>query len=90
MKVMAWEKRRPIAAWLPAVPTREYITEPGRFLLGRPEVDAAACNMCSLCWIACPEGAISRREGQIVVDLEDCRGCGICAGECARGALQLR
>lgn len=89
MKVPLWEQRRPVSAWLPAEYTREYIADAGSYRFGRPEIEHDLCNLCGLCWVFCPEGAISR-EGKISVDLEDCRGCGICAFECPRGAIELR
>lgn len=89
MKVEHWSKSRPISPWLPAPRDRSYVGDEGSYALGRPELDAAECNVCGLCWIYCPEGAITKPGGKIVIDYEDCRGCGICAEECPRGLIRL-
>lgn len=56
----------------------------------RPELDESKCNKCLLCWIACPEAAIERREDDsVAIDYEYCKGCGICANECPREAIVM-
>lgn len=49
------------------------------------------CNFCLLCWIFCPEGAISQDEGhrQVLFNNEECKGCGICVRECPTGAIEM-
>ena len=49
------------------------------------------CNFCLLCWIFCPEGAISQDEGskKVLFSDEDCKGCGICARECPLKAIEM-
>lgn len=56
----------------------------------RPEVDAARCVNCLLCWLYCPDSAI-RLEGEQFagVDLDDCKGCGICAEVCPVEAIAM-
>lgn len=49
------------------------------------------CTFCLLCWIFCPEGAISQDEGnrKVFFNLEECKGCGICALECPTEAIAM-
>ena len=53
----------------------------------RPVYDASLCNGCLICWLYCPESAISREDCSI--DYAYCKGCGICAVECAKNAIQM-
>ena len=49
-----------------------------------------ACTACALCALFCPEAAITRRDGTMVVDLRYCKGCGICETVCpVRNAVRL-
>lgn len=47
------------------------------------------CNACDNCWIFCPDIAISRQDGQYIVNYDYCKGCGICIKECPRDAIFL-
>ncbi len=49
------------------------------------------CNFCLLCWIFCPEGAISQDEKskKVLFNDEECKGCGICAWECPTKAIEM-
>ncbi len=49
------------------------------------------CNFCLLCWIFCPEAAISQDEENRIVlfNHEECKGCGICALECPTKAIEM-
>jgi pyruvate ferredoxin oxidoreductase gamma subunit len=48
------------------------------------------CTACALCALFCPEGAISRVDGHMLVDAEYCKGCGICEVVCpVRGAVHM-
>jgi 2-oxoacid:acceptor oxidoreductase delta subunit (pyruvate/2-ketoisovalerate family) len=53
----------------------------------RPVKNKDKCNNCSLCWLYCPEGCISRDEFEI--DYTYCKGCGICAEECPTKAIVM-
>jgi ferredoxin len=44
---------------------------------------------CTACVIACPQGALSRRGGRLVVDEARCTGCGVCVTACHHGAFTL-
>ena len=49
------------------------------------------CNLCLLCWIFCPEAAISQDEEnkRVVFIYDECKGCGICAHECPLKAIEM-
>ena len=61
----------------------------GTWSLDRP-VLRDGCTACALCALFCPEGAISREDGSIVIDYLYCKGCGICEVVCpVRDAIAL-
>jgi 2-oxoacid:acceptor oxidoreductase gamma subunit (pyruvate/2-ketoisovalerate family)/2-oxoacid:acceptor oxidoreductase delta subunit (pyruvate/2-ketoisovalerate family) len=61
----------------------------GTWSLDRP-VLTDACTACALCALFCPEGAISRHDGSMVVDYLYCKGCGICEVVCpVRNAISM-
>jgi|SRR5581483_7625181 len=61
----------------------------GTWSFDRP-VLTEACTACALCGAFCPEGALERRGGVMVVDYDHCKGCGICASVCpVRGAVRM-
>jgi 2-oxoacid:acceptor oxidoreductase delta subunit (pyruvate/2-ketoisovalerate family) len=88
MKVPEWVDKRPISPWLAATWDRRYIGQIN-YLFGKPYINLENCNICSLCWSYCPEGAISRKDGVLKIDYEDCRGCGICVEECPKHAISF-
>jgi|Deesub1362B_J571_1020462.scaffolds.fasta_scaffold38449_2 glutamate synthase (NADPH/NADH) small chain len=47
------------------------------------------CQQCGLCWLYCPEGCITLKEGYFEVDYDYCKGCGICAEVCPTGAIKM-
>lgn len=74
------------------------ITQPGsasQYCTGdwrsrRPVLDEEKCNKCGLCWLYCPDGAITLKEnGSYKTNLFYCKGCGICAHECKQGAIRM-
>jgi pyruvate ferredoxin oxidoreductase delta subunit len=61
----------------------------GGWSLDRPLI-LAACTSCGVCALFCPEGAVRREDGTMVIDYDHCKGCGICEVVCpVRGALAL-
>lgn len=55
----------------------------------KPLVDKEKCSNCLLCWIYCPDSAISRREKWVEVNYDYCKGCGICARECPLKVIEM-
>lgn len=53
----------------------------GSWSLDRP-VLTDHCTSCALCALFCPEGAIERDDGTVVIDYLHCKGCGICELVC--------
>lgn len=53
----------------------------GSWSLDRP-VLTDRCTACAVCALFCPEGAIARGDGAMVVDYRYCKGCGICEVVC--------
>ena len=61
----------------------------GTWSLDRPVV-SLDCTACAVCALFCPEGAITRADGVMVVDLLHCKGCGICEVVCpVRNAIAM-
>ncbi len=50
---------------------------------------SSRCLGCLDCLQACPQGAITAREGSIVIDRERCDLCGICSALCPGNALEM-
>ncbi len=54
----------------------------------RPVIDLALCNQCWICFVRCPEGAISLDEKDNPhIDYDHCKGCLICVEECPTKAV---
>ena len=57
--------------------------ETGTWRSMRPVRDLDQCTQCLICWIMCPDSAITIEDGKVAgFDYELCKGCGICAEEC--------
>lgn len=54
------------------------------------KVKAHLCSLCMLCAKKCPEGAISKVDGRLVVDADLCTGCEVCAEICPRKCVTMR
>ncbi|RLG46872.1 MAG: pyruvate ferredoxin oxidoreductase [Thermoproteota archaeon] len=66
----------------------EYKT--GDWRVFKPVIDGEKCVKCGLCWMFCPDMAISwDGEGVPEVDYDFCKGCGICANECPVHAIEM-
>lgn len=71
-------------------PTVGSMGKTGSWRTFRPEVDYSKCTRCTLCWIYCPDAAITRREDDSPqIDYDYCKGCGICANECPVKAITM-
>ncbi len=58
-----------------------YITGTWRTL--RPLRDMEQCTQCLICWIMCPDSAITVEDGKVAeFDYDHCKGCGICMERC--------
>ena len=56
----------------------------------RPDVELSACVNCLLCWLYCPDSAITL-DGTTFAgfDLDYCKGCELCAEVCPAGAITM-
>ena len=55
----------------------------------RPVIDIQKCVGCLNCYLYCPDGVISRRDGNVEIDYDFCKGCGICKKICRPGAIEM-
>jgi pyruvate ferredoxin oxidoreductase gamma subunit len=96
---LAREAHGLVSAWEPAgeraAPTITAVANTPQRATGhwrqfRPVLDRDACTRCRLCFVACPEAAISLdRDEYPVIDYAVCKGCLLCAEECPTGALPV-
>jgi 2-oxoacid:acceptor oxidoreductase delta subunit (pyruvate/2-ketoisovalerate family) len=56
----------------------------------KPEVDLSLCVNCLLCWLYCPDSAVSL-DGTTFVgfDHDFCKGCELCAVVCPAQAITM-
>ena len=47
------------------------------------------CVGCEQCYLYCPDGVISVKDGKAAIDYDFCKGCGICAKICKIGAIEM-
>ena len=60
----------------------------GAWRVERPVVDADVCTRCGLCFVDCPDGAITLDAGGLpLIDYEHCKGCMICSHVCPVEAI---
>lgn len=61
----------------------------GSWRVERPVVDRDICTRCGLCFVECPDGAISLdEEGYPIIDYDHCKGCMICRQVCPLEAIE--
>ncbi|HUY90653.1 MAG TPA: 2-oxoacid:acceptor oxidoreductase family protein [Pirellulales bacterium] len=61
----------------------------GDWRVERPAIDYERCTRCGLCFVACPDAAITLDEkGYPVIDYEHCKGCMICREQCPLEAIE--
>ena len=55
----------------------------------RPVINTERCTGCGQCYLYCPDGVISIKDGKAEIDYDFCKGCGICAKICRAGAAEM-
>jgi pyruvate ferredoxin oxidoreductase gamma subunit len=61
----------------------------GDWRVRRPVIDLARCTHCWVCFVNCPDGAISLDAGNIPkIDYGVCKGCMLCVEECPIDAIE--
>ena len=69
--------------------TDSRVNHTGAWSVERP-VLLEPCNVCGVCALFCPEGAMRRVNGAMEIDFDYCKGCGICEDVCpVRGAIAM-
>jgi len=72
-------------------PGNAEVRQTGSWRVERPEIDYEHCTRCGLCFVKCPDGAISLDEqGYPVIDYEHCKGCLICLEQCPRHSIMSK
>ncbi len=67
---------------------KEYRT--GDWRADRPVTDKSKCIKCGMCWLLCPDAAITQNEdGTFEANLFYCKGCGICVRVCPKDAITM-
>ena len=72
-------------------PTDAPRTRTGGWRTGeKPAADLSRCVDCLLCWLYCPDSAITLSGKTFAgFDLDYCKGCGICADVCPVDAIEM-
>jgi pyruvate ferredoxin oxidoreductase gamma subunit len=62
----------------------------GTWRVERPVIDYQRCTRCGICYVRCPDAALSLNdENYPVVDYDHCKGCMICWQQCpVKGAIR--
>ncbi|MDE6132962.1 MAG: 4Fe-4S binding protein [Oscillospiraceae bacterium] len=55
----------------------------------RPVADKKKCVGCMQCYLYCPDGVISMKNGKAEIDYDFCKGCGICSKICKPKAIEM-
>ena len=56
-----------------------------------PLTDYEKCTDCMICWVYCPDSAITVADGKKTgTDYQYCKGCGICAVECPVNCIEMK
>jgi pyruvate ferredoxin oxidoreductase delta subunit len=80
---------RPPLPFFPMSVTDSRGNHTGSWSLERP-ILADVCTACGVCALFCPESAMRRENGEMLVDYLYCKGCGICETVCpVRGAIVM-
>ena len=67
---------------------KEYRT--GDWRADRPVTDKSKCIKCGMCWLLCPDAAVTQNEdGTFEANLFYCKGCGICVRVCPKDAITM-
>jgi pyruvate ferredoxin oxidoreductase gamma subunit len=54
----------------------------------RPVIDYGKCTTCMVCYVYCPDSAITMgTDGRVAIDYDNCKGCMICMNECPLKAI---
>jgi pyruvate ferredoxin oxidoreductase gamma subunit len=72
-------------------PGSAIVRETGNWRTERPVIELAKCKRCFLCYLYCPEAAMTLdSENFPHVDYDHCKGCMICYEECPTDAISRR
>ena len=67
------------------------LRETGNWRTERPEIELGKCKRCFLCYLYCPEAAMTLDSKNFPhVDYDHCKGCMICFEECPTDAISRR
>ena len=87
-ELSSWESLPVAGVVRPAEAPR---TKTGSWRTGeRPAVEVSLCVNCLLCWLYCPDSAVTLSDETFTgFDLDYCKGCGICADVCPVAAIEM-
>jgi 2-oxoacid:acceptor oxidoreductase delta subunit (pyruvate/2-ketoisovalerate family) len=85
------KKRKDLPLTPLSFPTVGSMGKTGSWRTFCPEINYSKCTKCTLCWVYCPDAAITRGEDDSPkIDYDYCKGCGICANECPTKAITMK
>jgi len=85
------KKRKDLPITPLSFPTVGSMGKTGSWRTFCPEINYSKCTKCTLCWVYCPDAAITRGEDDSPrIDYDYCKGCGICANECPTKAITMK